>query len=180
LTESAKWLKIVTKLAESHSMRLVKALVFLAAWVTILNVAPSSALAQSLTQTRQFTFAGMQIPAAGSVQATLSATGAYSGTAVRLYGTRTSGAYRITRGTLGTSTITLNVTNAVSGNPNVTLSNFTGRWGTTNIATFPRSGLTRPATGAGTILQVGGRLTYNSSVTPGPLTITFDIVLTQP
>lgn len=160
-------------------MRMAKAIIFLAAWVTILNVIPSSAQAQSLTQNRQFAFGALQIPASGSVQATLSATGAYSGTAVRLYGTIASGRYLITRGTLGTSTITLNVTNASTGNPNVTLTNFTGRWGTTNIATFPQSGLTRPAV-AGTQLQVGGRLTFNNAVTPGPLTITFDIVLTQP
>lgn len=135
--------------------------------------------AQTLSETNQLAFGALEIPAAGSVTATLSATGTYSGTAVRLYGTTSRGRYSITRGTLGTGTITLDIQNISTGNPNVTLSNFTGRWGATNIATFPRSGLARPAI-AGTVLQLGATLTFNNSVSVTALTPSFDIVLTQP
>jgi hypothetical protein len=143
---------------------------------------PATALratAQVLTEVTQLNFGALEIPAAGSVTATLSVTGAFSGTATQLYGTVSGGRYTITRGTLGTGTITLDIQNVSTGNAAVTLTDFTGRWGTTPIASFPQSGLGRPSVG-GTTLRIGATLTFDSSVNPSTINPSFDIVMTQP
>lgn len=144
-----------------------------------LSLAAPVAHAQALTQNTQLAFGALQKPSSGSKTFTVTRTGATSGTGTKLYGTTTAGSYRITRGSLPTGTVTIDIQNASTGSAAVTLGTFTGKWGNTNIASFPRSGLTRP-TVAGTILLIGATLTYTSAVSTGSLSPTFDIVLTQP
>lgn len=158
-------------------MRILARVCFL---IFLTSLPGHSAFAQAITQNTQFTFGTLQKPASGSHTFTITTTGTTSGTGTLLFGAVSAGSYQITRGSLGSSTITLDIQNVSTGSAAATLSNFTGRWRNTNISSFPRSGLTRPATGAGSTLLLGATLTYTSAVTPGSLTATFDIVLTQP
>ena len=142
---------------------------------------PAITMAQTITQTTQLQFGMLARPASGSHNFTLNTSNGTSGTGVLLSGTPLSGVYQVTRGAFGVGTITINVNNINSGNPNLTLGSFTGNWGGTAIASFPQSGLTRPGGGPGTTLRLGATVTYNSSI-PINTTInpSFDIVVVQP
>lgn len=140
-----------------------------------------AAHAQTITQSTQLNFATLTKPSSGSQNLTVSTSNGVSGTGTVLIGTPVAGVYQITRGSLGNSTITLDIQNISSGSAYVTLSAFTGLWGNTTLNSFPASGLTRPRGGAGTTLKVGATVTYTSSVPAGTvITPSFDIVLTQP
>jgi hypothetical protein len=141
---------------------------------------PTTINAQTITQTTQLQFGQLAKPASGSHNFTLNTTNGTSGTGVLLSGTPLSGVYQITRGSFGPGTVTINVNNINSGNANLTLGSFTGDWGGTAIASFPRSGLSRPAGGPGTTLRLGATVTYTSSIPVGTITPSFDIVIVQP
>lgn len=145
-----------------------------------LSLAAPVAHAQALTQNTQLAFGALQKPSSGSQTFTVTRTGSTSGTGTKLYGTTAAGSYTITRGSLPSGTITIDIQNASTGSAAVTLGSFTGKWANTNIASFPKSGLSRPNRGTGTVLLLGATLTYTSAVSTGSLSPTFDIVLTQP
>lgn len=142
----------------------------------------TTAHAQSISQTTQLNFATLTKPSSGSQNLTVSTSNGVSGTGTVLIGTPVAGVYQITRGSLGTGTITIDIQNINSGSAAVTLNSFKGLWGNnTTINSFPTSGLTRPAGGGGTTLKLGATVTYTSSVPAGTvITPSFDIVLTQP
>lgn len=121
-------------------------------------------------------FGTLQIPSSGSHTFTVSATGGTSGTGTLVSGTPSNAQVRLKRTGRPAGTISIDIQNINTGNPNLTLSAFTGRYGTTNISSFPVGGLSDPGTGSGTALKIGATATYNSSISSGALTPTFDVV----
>ncbi len=132
--------------------------------------------------TTQLKFPTLTIPA-GSTTYTISGTdGATSGTGTIVYGAAgTRGQYlvRRTSGTNGScANIIIDVTNVVTGNPNLTLTGFTGRYNNANLTGNPPWTVTALPTNAGRTLFLGATATYNGSIPAGGLTPTFNITLT--
>ncbi len=115
------------------------------------------------------------IPSSGSHTFTVSTSGGTSGSGVSLGGTIGNAQVNIKRTGNPPGTISLNILNVNTGNANLTLTSFTGLYGATSIASFPRGALADPGTGGGTVLKIGATATYNSSVPTAALTPTFDI-----
>jgi hypothetical protein len=138
----------------------------------------SVTFAQTLTFTGGITtlkFGTLQKPSSGSQTYIISATGAVSGTGTKLYGVTGNAQVQLKRTGTPARTISIDIQNVNTGDANLTLTNFTGRYKTTNIASFPVGAMADPGTTSAT-LKIGATATYNSSVPIGSLTPSFDIV----
>lgn len=130
-------------------------------------------------QTTQLQWPVLGVPA-GSANYTVSgATGTGSGTGTAIYGTSTRGQYNVKK-TSGNenqcSTISIDITNIVPGNANLTLGSFTGNYNGTNlVGPPPWTGLAMP--GAGKTLFLGATSSYNASIPIGALTPTFNVAV---
>lgn len=135
----------------------------------------------TITENTTLAFGGLQKPGSGSETYTIPADGGSpTGTGTLLYGTPIRGKYTLkkTGSGGGFTSITIDIQNVSTGNANVTLGSFTGDYNGSAVASFPATGLAKPATGAGTTHYLGATATYNSSAPVGSLTPSFDIVVT--
>ncbi len=129
--------------------------------------------------TRDLNFAILTVPSSGSeyIQVNATANNSYSGTGSVITGTPNRALYTVTNPPGTAYTVDLDINNVSVSDPTVTLTNFTGRWRTTNIASFPRFGLSMPANTTSNLF-IGGRMTYTSGTPEGDVTMSFDIVIT--
>lgn len=130
-------------------------------------------------QVTQLRWGTLAVPS-GSVTYKVDGTGgADSGTGSKIYGVSGRGQYTISKksGNEGQcATITINITNIVPGNANLTLGSFTGNYNGVNLVGAPPwTGLPMPA--AGKTLFLGATATYNGSIPVGALTPTFNIAV---
>lgn len=101
----------------------------------------------TITEVTPLTFGTLQKPASGSQTFTIRANGlGPTGTGTLLYGTTSRGEYTLRRTGVGGgfTSVTIDIQNISSGDPNLTLSTFTGRYGLNPIASFPEAGLNPP------------------------------------
>lgn len=134
----------------------------------------------TISENVAFEFATLEKPSGSKTYVIDASGGADSGTGTLLYGATARGSYKLKKsgGGGGFTSVTIDIQNVSTGNANLTLTNFTGNYGGTAIASFPAAGLPKPASGGGTTLYLGATATYNGSVPIGALTPTFDIVVT--
>lgn len=146
---------------------------------TFLLCAPyfAAAVVTSAT-TRDLEFAVLSIPDSGSeyIQVSGTANNSYTGTGTVLVGTPNRALYTVQNTDNTAYSVDIDITNVSVSDSTVTLSNFTGRWRTTNIASFPASGLTLARTSTANLF-IGGRLTYTSATPEGDVSMSFDIVV---
>jgi len=136
----------------------------------------------TISQVSPINFGSLLVPASGSPSITVSSSAANSSTlaggAVAIDNNANRGEYLIKR-TTENSTMTVNITGISTGSSALTLSTFTGRYGSTSITTFPKSSLTNPGT-AGTDLYLGAKLAYTSAIADGTYNMTYTITVTIP
>lgn len=154
---------------------------FIAVFFVLASFHPVKAQTITITEQTQLNFTILEKPASGSKNITINATtNGVSGTGTVLIGTPTRGQYSVKCTGAGCNpSATIDINNINSGNANLTISNFTGDYDGSALASFPQSGLAKP-TGGGKTLYLGATATYNSSVPVGTLTPSFDIVVTIP
>ncbi|NDF13128.1 MAG: DUF4402 domain-containing protein [Proteobacteria bacterium] len=96
----------------------------------------------------------------------------YTGSGVVLIGSPSRGGYQLVGDP--TCTVSLDIENISTGSANVTLDSFKGSYQNLTINSFPSSVL--PAPGAGSVLYLGAKMTYQN-VPEGPISPTFDLVV---
>jgi hypothetical protein len=131
----------------------------------------------SISETTRMNWGTVGIPSSGSQYLTLSpSNSSVTGTGHVLLGTPSRGVYNI-RGVGGGSTsITIDISNVSTGSSYLTLDSFTGIYSSVNINSFPSPTLPLPSP-SGTPLYLGARATMTSSLSPGALHPTFDVVV---
>lgn len=136
----------------------------------------------SMTIVQDLSFPTIAIPQSGSTSLAVSSlNSSTSGTATVLYGTASRAQFDLSMSEEGgpAVAISVDISGVTVSDPNVTLTNFTGLYGTTQISSFPSSTLQLPSvTPAFTPLYVGATITANHSVTPSTCTASYVVTLT--
>jgi hypothetical protein len=153
------------------AMRIVK--LFAPLLFFLAGPAPASTL--TINETQRLGYATMAVPS-GTSTITVNTMGNASGTGNIIYGSTFNGTYSIlSTGGSPPPTIEIDIANVTNGT-GYSLSDFRGEYDGVTISSFPATGLATP-NGVAKILRIGATVTYNSSVSVGQQSPSFDIVV---
>ena len=150
---------------------------FLALGLAFFSQCAAAAVTSATVRDMQFGLLNLPVSGSQYIQISATANNSYTGTGTLISGTPNRAQYTITNSDNVAYTVDISINNISTGSATVTLNNFTGRWRTTNIASFPAVGLSLLRNSSATF-YLGARMTYTPSTPEGNRNMTFDIVVT--